>query len=397
MLSTLPCEIIVHVASFCTNDYSYISLREVNKYICYVLPKKTKYSLKSVLKEVCTIGNMSDIESIREISGLGKYIGKYVARWSSSSVAIEYFNSHPDEVDIDHIIYNMDLLERYHVINKFDHKTMCIAARKGNLDILKFIGDSVPPSRCPRGEDIAQAAAAHGNLNCVKFLNEAGYEMGDWTIERAIQNDHLNIIEYMESTDRNPTKLHVITAAVNGKLDILVYLIEVIGLDCDEEVYENARGFIDCILYLESKNCPQNEITDLHPEIEHGSLECVKHMLNKGVQWDKHDIKSCIWYNRCKILEYLFSIGSSKYLVDDGLCRLAIHCGSLDVLRVLVEQGYNVSMDGVEIYSDYDESKNVIMGGCSRCDTNEGMEKRWLISDKIRNKGRRACIEYLSN
>jgi hypothetical protein len=107
---------------------------------------------------------------------------------------------------------------------KWDEKTISMAARQGNLEMVKYC----VANECPVDEYACGWAAAQGHLEVLKYLREKVKAPWDWrTAAWAALNGHLHILEYLvERKYDEYNERACMHAAKNGHLDCLKYLHE---------------------------------------------------------------------------------------------------------------------------------------------------------------------------
>jgi hypothetical protein len=139
---------------------------------------------------------------------------------------------------------------------KWDYRTINVAARQGNLEMVKYC----VANECPIGTGACANAAENGHLACLKYLHEEAKAPWDLiTAIRAAQNGHLHILEYL--VERKYNKYYNLAcerAAENGHLDCLKYLHETAKAPWYSEAVRKAHrnNQTECVQYLLDNNCP---------------------------------------------------------------------------------------------------------------------------------------------
>ena len=137
----------------------------------------------------------------------------------------------------------------------WDEWTIIVAARQGNLEMVKYC----VANECPIGEDACAFAAFNGHLEVLKYLREE--VKAPWDSDTAIW------------------------AAGKGQLRILEYLVErkydeygvVFGDACK---YAAEKGHLDCLKYLhETAKAPWN-FRAVRVARENKHFECVQYLLD---------------------------------------------------------------------------------------------------------------------
>ena len=146
---------------------------------------------------------------------------------------------------------------------KWDEWTIIEAARKGNLEILKYCFDN----GCPYDEEKAcRYAAIEGNLDCLRFLFDKvkpSRKAEEEAAQQAAAFGHINILKYLveERKISDEVKpLCVANAAFYGYLDCLKYLIEEAKAPLNDWrfiAFTRYKEHHECLYYLQEKGCPE--------------------------------------------------------------------------------------------------------------------------------------------
>ena len=149
---------------------------------------------------------------------------------------------------------------------QWDEKTMNVAARTGNLEILKYCISN----HCPCDEEAScKHAAIEGHLDCLRFLFDKVEPSRKTEVEAAGQATgagHVEILKYIveERKISDVAKFACAgNAAWNGQLDCLKYLVEEAKVPLDNTRYVSFARYKehhDCLNYVREKGCP--ELTD---------------------------------------------------------------------------------------------------------------------------------------
>ena len=138
----------------------------------------------------------------------------------------------------------------------WDKWTIIVAARQGNLEMVKYC----VANECPMNERACAFAAEYGQLECLKYLHEEVKARWDsWTATRAAKNGHLHILEYLVERKYDEYAEHACSnAAENGHLDCLKYLHETAKAPWDYCAVRDAheKNHPECLQYLLDNNCP---------------------------------------------------------------------------------------------------------------------------------------------
>jgi len=139
---------------------------------------------------------------------------------------------------------------------EWDEETISIAARQGNLEMVKYC----VANECPIDEFACANAAEGGHLECLKYLHEEAKAPWDWrSAAWAAANGHLHILEYLVERKYDKYDAYACEfAAENGNLDCLKYLHETAKAPWNywavQVAHENKHP--DCLQYLLDNDCP---------------------------------------------------------------------------------------------------------------------------------------------
>ncbi|CAL6396502.1 unnamed protein product [Bathycoccus prasinos] len=147
---------------------------------------------------------------------------------------------------------------------QWDEKTITVAAREGNLEMLKYCFSN----DCPCDEKKAcKHAAAGGNLDCLRFLFDKVEPSRDTEREAAIQatcGGHVDILKYFVEERKisfDDLKLDCVgNATTYGRLDCIKYLVEEAKVPLNDWRYiawARYREHPDCLNYLLEKGSPE--------------------------------------------------------------------------------------------------------------------------------------------
>ena len=139
---------------------------------------------------------------------------------------------------------------------KWDEWTINVAARQGNLEMVKYC----VANECPVDAYACTSAARNGHLECLKCLREeAKAPWNSDTAEWAAESGHLHILEYLvERKYDQYNEWACWYAARNGYLDCLKYLHETAKAPWDENAVREAhkKNHPECLQYLLDNDCP---------------------------------------------------------------------------------------------------------------------------------------------
>jgi hypothetical protein len=139
---------------------------------------------------------------------------------------------------------------------EWDYRTINVAARQGNLEMVKYC----VANECPINEEACVLAAENGQLECLKYLREeVKLPWDSYTALRAARNGHLHILEYLvERKFDKYSELACWGAAMNGHLNCLKYLHETTKAPWNEFAvfWAHKKNHSECVQYLLDNNCP---------------------------------------------------------------------------------------------------------------------------------------------
>ena len=146
---------------------------------------------------------------------------------------------------------------------EWDERTIDTAARKGNLEMLKYcISNDCP---CYEKESYVRAAV-EGHLDCLRFLFdkvEPSRKTEEEAAGRAASGGHVDIVKYFveERKISDAVKLDCMaTAARYGQLDCIKYLVEETKVPINHWQYIAYARYYEqpeCVNYLLEKGCPE--------------------------------------------------------------------------------------------------------------------------------------------
>ena len=146
---------------------------------------------------------------------------------------------------------------------EWDEWTIIEAARKGNLEMLKYCFSN----DCPYDEkEACKHAAIEGHLDCLRFLFakvKPSRETEKEVAGQATCRGHVEIVKYFVE-ERNITDavkiLLVAAAAWHGQLDCLKYLVEEAKAPLNNLEYiagARYKEYHECVNYLREKGSPE--------------------------------------------------------------------------------------------------------------------------------------------
>ena len=146
---------------------------------------------------------------------------------------------------------------------EWDEWTIIEAARKGNLEMLKYCFSN----DCPYDEkEACKHAAIEGHLDCLRFLFakvKPSRETEKEVAGQATGWGHLGIVKYIVEDMKISEEIKIacaVTAAMYGQLDCLKYFVEEAKAPLDNWRYVAFARYYehpDCENYLLEKGCPE--------------------------------------------------------------------------------------------------------------------------------------------
>ena len=155
----------------------------------------------------------------------------------------------------------LELLKWVREVKKceWDEETINVAAKKGNLEMVKYCVEN----QCPVDEHVCACAAGGGHLECLHYLHEeAGAPWDEDTAAEAADYGRLHILEYLVERKYNKyTERACMYAAWKGHLDCLKFLHETAKAPWDAEAVRGAyeSEHPECLQYLLDNDCPLPE------------------------------------------------------------------------------------------------------------------------------------------
>ena len=141
---------------------------------------------------------------------------------------------------------------------KWDYRTLCAAARQGNMEMVKYC----VAKKCPMDAIVCAFAASGGRLETLKYLRQKVKAPWDCrTATWAAESGHLHVLEYLVERKCAFHEDACACAAGNGHLDCLKYLRETAKAPWDSLAVEDAhmRSKTECVRYLLDNECPLPE------------------------------------------------------------------------------------------------------------------------------------------
>ena len=142
---------------------------------------------------------------------------------------------------------------------EWDYRTINVAARQGNMEMVKYC----VANECPINTWntwACSSAAKNAHLEILKYLREEAKAPSGWRIAvRAAENGHLHILEYLVERKYDQFKTYSCRdAAKKGHVYCLKFLRETAKAPWDEEAvrFAHKNNQTECLQYLLDNNCP---------------------------------------------------------------------------------------------------------------------------------------------
>jgi len=218
---------------------------------------------------------------------------------------------------------------------EWDEKTIAVAARQGNLEMVKYC----VANQCPI-DAWACANAAKGHLECLKYLHEEAKAPWDCeTASFAARNGHLHILEYFVEREYDEFDESACSwAAEYGYLECLKYLHEVAEApwDCETANWAASNGHLHILEYLVEREYDEFNESACSCAAYNGHLNCLKYLHEEvKAPWDCETASFAAANGHLHIFEYLVEREYDKY--TELACSCAAEKGHLECLKYLHE------------------------------------------------------------
>jgi hypothetical protein len=182
-----------------------------------------------------------------------------------------------------------------------------MAARSGNLDCLKYLLEAGFV-----GLEVCVMAAANGNLECLRWAHTHGCELSTSMMLPAVENDHYDCFVYCYENGHEHTWLTGII------------------LECIE------RGRTNMFMYAVDQGYPLNNISVAASCASHRRLDMLAYAHKRGMPLPSGLLSSAAEFGSLDIIEYAHEHGCAWY---SAVCYNAAQAGELECLRYAVENG----------------------------------------------------------
>ena len=242
-------------------------------------------------------------------------------------------------------------------VNTRAKRLFFIAARDGNLKVLKWGQDAGYKLKFVLGQNaIANAAlnghlevviylrklrirwnaktcenaATNGHLNVVKWARANGCLWDEWTCSNAAANGHLNVLQWANLNQCPWDKGTCTRAAVNGHLNVLKWA-RANGCPWDEWTCTNAamNGHLNVLKWARANKFPWDECT-CNRAATHGHLNLLKWARANGCPWNKHVCSNAAMNGHLNVLKWARANGCPW---DESTCSNAAGSGHFEMLK----------------------------------------------------------------
>jgi len=286
------------------------------------------------------------------------------------------------------------LIEHYCPINE---NMMSVAAQCGHIHIIKWLDKIYNKTKINKycnNSEIFYNAALNGNLENMKWLKNKNYVWNERTFEAAALNGNLENMKWLKDNNCPWNKMTFEAVALNGNYENLVWLID---NKCpnDEKIIKNAiisNNLENLKLLYEYKNSNKNTNQNINlsnyitDALKNNNYSMVKWILEKSKN-KYENILSMAILNCCdyKIINFIIEnkydtydytnkkndllLNAIKNYCDYQIIKLiitnnydylnydnkktllseAIKIGDIDIIKLLYQNGYNLSGSELEI------------------------------------------------
>jgi hypothetical protein len=182
-----------------------------------------------------------------------------------------------------------------------------MAARSGNLDCLKYLLEAGFV-----GLEVCVMAAANGNLECLRWAHTHGCELSISMVLPAVENDHYDCFVYCYENGHEHTWLTGII------------------LECIE------RGRTNMFMYAVDHGYPLNNISVAPSCARHKRLDMLAYAHKRGMPLPSSLLSAAATFGSLDIMKYAHEHGCAWY---SAVCTNAAQAGELECLRYAVEHG----------------------------------------------------------
>lgn len=189
-----------------------------------------------------------------------------------------------------------------------------VAAEKGQLEALQWIAENGPSDTIGylSSTEYCDAAAKGGHLEVLQWLRSMDCGWGDFTFLRAIEGDHVNVVQYMfdNGFENTATATDACSVAARCGNMATLQLLHSLNFHWDEYVTAAAAesGRCDVIQWLRDHGCPWSK-TSCQYAAANGQFHTLKWLHANGCPWDERTTayalndEICVWatQNGCPV------------------------------------------------------------------------------------------------
>lgn len=237
----------------------------------------------------------------------------------------------------------------------FDSEVACIAAFRGNLEMLKFLFDK---GHCHDYAKIDKYAAKGGHLNTLEFLPQKTAKTIEKCALETIAEGHLKLLKsdfFKEKLNRGDCNF-INTASRFGRLEIIEYLHKKrFSWNTTACLEAGAQGHLDCLTYLHEHGCPWNSLAMQRTAQRH-KLECLIYLFDNGCPFNAQEI--CVDAAEGGDLNCLMVAHRHGGILTEKVCNRAITWSqSIDCLKYAIENGCPYDKEKLEERAKRSNSK----------------------------------------
>ena len=242
------------------------------------------------------------------------------------------------------IFKQRNLLQKYKV-----KKLLCVAARKGELKLVKYAISKGINLRYKDDKSL-RYAAEFGHLQVVKYLVENGADVNGYggSILRfpcSQREERIEVVKYLVENGAFADIVALKNAVKYSNLEMVKYLLEhganVHDLDNYWIITSCERGKFDTIEYLIEIGLDihmQNDILLLEA-IKNKKLAALKYLLSKGLR-----LNPSIELANLAVIDYLESQELDIKIYNSVVIKSAVRFQKLNVLRHFLEKDFDISV-----------------------------------------------------
>lgn len=206
-------------------------------------------------------------------------------------------------------------LKSHDSAKKFTSHAVNIAARKGNLEILKLLQQF----NCPYHQDTSMAAALSGDIASLKFVVMNGCPVADDLVNFVFFNGNAECLKYVHETVGCPWTYN---------------LFHEFGYRSSDTQY-NEQGMIQCLQYAQEHGWPGDPKACEMCAI-HGLPLLLRHLHESGCPWSAVTVAMAARYGHFHCVQYAVENGCP---VADFIFTFAVLSGNVSIIQYLHDNG----------------------------------------------------------